>query len=173
MYLTTHAAVGILISQSVQSPLAAFGLSFASHFVLDIIPHGDENVETWAREKGKRAVFVAAVDVGLLSVFLASLYATHNLTKIALIQAGIIGAILPDLIAIVFPVLHQYTSWFFLVRLINRLQHWVQLHQVWRGHNWFHHFTHRVIHKHISLTKGIIIQVVIVLASLILAAKLY
>lgn len=173
MYLTTHAAVGILISQSVHTPLEAFGLSFASHFVLDMIPHGDENVETWAREKGKRAVFVAAIDVGMLSVFLASLYATHNLTKIALIQAGIIGAILPDLIAIVFPVIHHYTSWFFLVRLINKIQHWLQIHQLWRGHNWVHHLTHRVIHKHISLTKGIIMQLIIVVAALIAAAKLY
>lgn len=173
MYLTTHAAVGILISQSVHTPWEAFGLSFASHFVLDMIPHGDENVETWARQKGKRALFVAVTDVALLSLFLASLYATNNLTKIALIQAGIIGSILPDLIAIVFPVIHQYTSWFFLVRLINRLQHWLQIHQLWRAHNWMHHFTHRVIHKQISLTKGIIMQVIIVVAALIAAAKLY
>lgn len=173
MYLTTHAAVGILISQGVQSPLAAFGLSFASHFVLDVIPHGDENVETWAREKGKRALLVASIDVGLLSLFVISLYATNNLSKIAVTQAGIFGAVLPDLIAIVFPVLHQFTNWFFLVRATDKIQHWLQLHRLWRGHNMLHHFTHRIIHKHISLTKGIIMQTIIAVAALVLAAKLY
>ncbi len=173
MYLTTHAAVGILISQGVTSPLTAFGISFASHFVLDIIPHGDENVETWAREKGKRALLVATVDVAVLSAFVLSLYATNNLPKIAVTQAGIFGAILPDLIAIVFPVIHQYTNWFFLVRITNKLQHWLQFHRLWHGHNMLHHFTHRIIHKHISLRKGIVMQTVIVVIALVLAAKLY
>ena len=173
MYLTTHAAVGVLISQSVSTPLAAFGLSFASHFVLDVIPHGDENVETWAREKGKRALLVATVDVGLLAAFVLSLYATNNLPKIAVTQAGIFGAVVPDLIAIVFPVIHQYTNWFFLVRATDRIQHWLQLHHLWHGHNALHHFTHRLIHKHISLRKGIAMQMIIVIMALVLAAQLY
>lgn len=173
MYLTTHAAVGVLISQSLHDPLTAFGFSFASHFALDMIPHGDEHVEMWARKKGKYALLVGAVDVGLLFLFLASLYATHNLSQIALLQAGILGAILPDLIAIVFPVIHQYTNWFFLVRMLDKLQHWLQLHHLWRGHNWLHHVTHRVIHKHISLTKGLVLQCGIVITALVLAARLY
>lgn len=173
MYLTTHAAVGVLMSQAVGRPLEAFALSFASHFVLDIIPHGDESVETWAREKGRRALFVAMADVGLLSAFVLSLYATHNITKIALLQAGVLGAILPDLIAIVLPVIHHYTNWFFLMRMVNKLQHWLQLHHLWRGHNWVHHWTHRIIHKHISLRKGLVMQMIIVIIALVLAARLY
>ena len=44
MFLTTHAAAGIAISHYVHNPWAVFALSFASHFVLDFIPHGDENL---------------------------------------------------------------------------------------------------------------------------------
>ncbi len=171
MYLSTHAAVGVLISQTVDKPLPVFLLSFASHFLLDVIPHGDEDVERWARTKPWRGVMIALVDLGLLFVFLAALYATNNLPQIVLISAGIIGAVLPDLIAIVVPVLHQYTSWFFLIRLVDRLQHWLQLHQLWRGHNWIHHLTHRIIHKHISLRHGIALQFLILVGALVLAAK--
>ncbi len=173
MYLTTHAAVGILISEAVKNPTEAFFFAFASHFVLDIIPHGDEHVEEWARKKSRYALFVAVVDIGLLTALLGSLYTTNNLPRVALLSAGIIGSILPDFLSIVFPVIHQYTNWFFLIRLFHWAQRKLGLPYLWRGHNWFHHVMHRVIHKRISLTKGLIMQVAIVVVALLIAAKLY
>lgn len=171
MYLTTHAAVGVLIAEAVKNPTEAFFLAFASHFVLDVIPHGDEHVEEWARKKSRYAMVVAFLDIGLLTAFLASLYATNNLPRMALISAGVIGSVLPDLLSIVFPVIHHYTSWFFLVRIFHWTQRKMGLPYVWRGHNWFHHWTHRRIHKHISLKWGIVLQVFIIAVSMVLAMR--
>lgn len=172
MYLTTHAAVGVLIAEAVKNPTEAFFLAFASHFVLDVIPHGDEHVEEWARKKSRYALFVAVADLGLLIALLGSLYATNNLPRVALLSAGIIGSILPDFLSIVFPVIHQYTNWFFLVRLFHWAQRKIGLPYVWRSHNWFHHWTHRRIHKHISLKWGMVLQMCIIIVSLVLAMRI-
>ena len=41
MYITVHTSVGLLIGQAVSNWPTAFILGMASHFALDIIPHGD------------------------------------------------------------------------------------------------------------------------------------
>ncbi len=172
MYLTTHAAVGVLISQSVKSPLWAFVLSFLSHFALDMIPHGDEDVGTWARKKPINALFIALIDVGLLTAMLGSLYAARDLPQMAIISAGVIGSVLPDFLSNIFPIIHHYTSWLFIVRLIHRLQYRLGLISIWRGHDWFHRLTHGTIRTHMRLRTGIMMQVAIVAVCLVVGLGL-
>ncbi|MBI4414925.1 MAG: hypothetical protein HY566_01660 [Candidatus Kerfeldbacteria bacterium] len=166
MYLTTHAAVGILISQAVNRPIEAFVLSFVSHFVLDFVPHGDENVGGWVRKSPKNAFLIAMIDILLIFGFLFALYATQNLPVMARISAGIIGAVLPDFLSSVFPVIHYYTSWLVIVRIIHRMQYKLGLIPIWRGHDWIHKLTHRVIPSRVSFRTGLIYQAVLVIACL-------
>ena len=42
MYLIGHAAVGATLATAVTiNPLAALGIGFVSHYLVDFIPHGD------------------------------------------------------------------------------------------------------------------------------------
>jgi hypothetical protein len=49
MFLIGHAAVGLVAASWTDNPLLAFVIGFASHFVADAIPHGDEPVGPWAK----------------------------------------------------------------------------------------------------------------------------
>lgn len=166
MYLTTHAAVGVLISQAVNRPAEAFVLAFVSHFVLDFVPHGDEDVGGWVRKSPKNALLIAGADIVLIFGLLFALYTTQNLPTMARVSAGIIGAVLPDFLSSVFPIIHYYSNWLMIVRIIHRLQSWLGLRQVWRGHDWFHRLTHRAIPTRISLRTGLIYQAVLVVVCL-------
>lgn len=44
MFITPHTSVALWISTKVTDPFLAFILGLISHFVLDIIPHGDDNL---------------------------------------------------------------------------------------------------------------------------------
>lgn len=167
MYLTAHAAVGVLISQSVERPLWVFVFSFLSHFILDFIPHGDEDVGIWIKKRPRNAFVVGLLDLGLLTIFLAILYATKDLPQMALISAGVIGAILPDLLTNIFPLLHQYTSWLSVVRGVYWLQRKLGLTILWRGHDWFHRFSHTASHRRITIKQGLILQGLVVSIALV------
>ena len=42
MTLTTHAAAGIVVAYWTGDPMLGFFAAILSHFILDMIPHGDE-----------------------------------------------------------------------------------------------------------------------------------
>ncbi len=172
MYLTTHAAVGVLISQTVDRPLWVFVLSVLSHFVLDFIPHGDENIGHWVREKKKNALLIGIIDVGLLSLMLIFLYSTQSLPQMAPISAGVIGAVVPDLLSNIFPVIHHYTSWFFLVRLIHGAVNKMRVRHLVRLHDWFHRLTHNATNAHLTIKQGILLQTAIVIIAVTIALNL-
>jgi len=55
MTLTTHAVVGAAIAASMPNhPILGFTLAFASHFVLDVIPHWDYPLLSYTRDNGNR-----------------------------------------------------------------------------------------------------------------------
>jgi len=166
MYLTTHAAVGVLISQSVERPLWVFLFSFLSHFVLDFIPHGDEDVGTWIQKRPRNAFVVGLLDLGLLTMFLSILYATKDLPQMALISAGVIGAVLPDFLTNIFPLLHERMSWMAVVRLVYHTQRRLGLRTIWRGHDWFHRLSHTASHRRITIKQGLVMQIVILVVAL-------
>ncbi|MCX6743297.1 MAG: hypothetical protein NT116_03600 [Candidatus Parcubacteria bacterium] len=94
MFLTVHSAIGIIIGQNVHNPFLAFILGLASHYVFDLIPHGDTN----APEKWKNNIhiaFAALLDMTILIIFLLFLG-----TKIQIINLNtalaFFGAIIPD-----------------------------------------------------------------------------
>jgi hypothetical protein len=96
MFLTVHAPLGIIIGQHVNDPFLAFVIGFISHYILDIIPHGDTDVP----QKYKNTIYIVLaglIDSAcliLLSVFLL----LHNVGLLTpSIILGTFGAILPDL----------------------------------------------------------------------------
>lgn len=179
MYLTTHAAVGVLISQGVERPLWVFVFSFLSHLVLDIIPHGDDDgvrkqeAVKWVPNKMKLVTLVSLVDLALLAGMLLALYGTNNLPNRTLLTAGVIGAVIPDLISSAFPVIHYYTSWFFLVRLFTKLQQKIGLSRFWRLHNWLHRHSHNSFNVRITYKKGLLLQGGITVVAFLAALGLF
>lgn len=167
MFLTTHAAAGILISHYVQNPYEIFGLSFASHFVLDFIPHGDETLyhdEEWKiLKKFKRPILINLFDlIGLVSLILFAINNPGDTTS-RLMMIGIIGGILPDFLSYLFPIIHERMSWLFLVRWLYRLTKPTGLRYLVRAQNWIHNVLHHeIIRRDIPFWLGLTGQFILV-----------
>lgn len=101
MTLTTHAAIGAAIGSAVGNPVLGFVLGAISHFLIDMIPHGDNQLSDLFRiHKKRRKLAVAYVMVDgviamymVMAVFLGRTDATH-----IAFAAAISGSILPDLL---------------------------------------------------------------------------
>ena len=100
MFLTVHSAAGLLIAEQTNNIWLAFSLGFLSHFLLDMIPHGDN---TLVKEKFKFSdneirllKRLTGTDVLIMGVMLLSLYLTGHLPDIWLAAWAVAGTILPD-----------------------------------------------------------------------------
>lgn len=101
MTLTTHATIGAVIARAVGSPVLAFIFGFISHFLVDMIPHGDtglsDNFRVYKRKR-KQAVAYVLVD-GVVAIFFVLILAnTRDIESMRTFTWGIVGGVLPDLI---------------------------------------------------------------------------
>jgi len=106
MILTTHAVVGAALASFLPShPVAAFAVGFASHFVLDAIPHVDYPIKSRSVNPRigapmvlDRALLQDAVTIGSDGLFgiIAALFLFSSSANFWAILMGAIGAILPD-----------------------------------------------------------------------------
>ena len=109
MYLTTHAAAGLLVGAIVQQPAAAFAGGFISHFLLDMVPHEppEDLILTYPRDNAhdkqtvRKKTIVSLFDLAGMAVvvyFALELAPSGEdfLRTIPSIAAGITGGILPD-----------------------------------------------------------------------------
>jgi hypothetical protein len=100
MLLSIHAATGALIGQQTNNPLLSFALGLISHFVLDAIPHGDQDwIEDYKgndQSRAKRIIFLVVLDAVILVVLLVSQFFYRSLAPTLSIASGILGGILPD-----------------------------------------------------------------------------
>ena len=127
MFITTHAAVGALVGAAFpNNRLLAFTAGFVSHFLLDMIPHGDEHMLDGYKSgsKVRRALAYVSID-GIVAVFtiIAILSAAPHSLHGAM-KWGIIGGVLPDLLV----GLYEVTKW-----------------KVLRAYTAFHHRNHHAI----------------------------
>jgi hypothetical protein len=90
--------MGVLLGQNVPTPGLAFSLGVASHFMLDLIPHGDSQLYKNYKEghSVKKSVIYAAVDSAFSILLFIYLLETASYASRAAIVAGVIGAVVPD-----------------------------------------------------------------------------
>lgn len=100
MFLATHATVGAMIGRAVPNPILAFILAFFSHFLMDMIPHGDSHVYD-DYTKGKRvrmAVSYTVIDAVITAYLIVGISQARLFDNGMAVAAGIIGGLLPDLL---------------------------------------------------------------------------
>ncbi|MEA3272684.1 MAG: hypothetical protein U9P90_03375 [Patescibacteria group bacterium] len=151
MYLSVHTCVGAIIGRFSPNPIVAFLLGIVSHFILDMIPHGDMKTYEEFR-KGKKVVRELSITLldGIFSMYVAMFilvgYARtgHEIN----IAAGIIGAGLPDVLTLIY----RITKIKFL-KCVDDL----------------HYFAHRIIpqKKEIPYFFGIAYQIILLFCLLI------
>jgi hypothetical protein len=115
MILTTHAVVGAALATCLPShPAAAFAVGFASHFVLDAIPHIDYPIKSRSVDPKigapmafDRALLQDAVTIGSDGLFgmSVSLLLFSSSANFWAVLMDAVGAVLPD------PLQFAYTRW--------------------------------------------------------------
>ncbi|MFA6255016.1 MAG: hypothetical protein WC675_03205 [Patescibacteria group bacterium] len=147
MFLTVHATLGTIIGEYTGNIGLAFAAGFVSHFILDMIPHGDQDLMT--REKSNLAkqdlvltAKIASADGLVMIIFLAILYWQHIIPLTLPVLAGIIGSIAPDFI-----------NGFYLLTK----------HPWLKKYSYYHFALHDFIKIRLSITTGFICQLLIVI----------
>lgn len=143
MLLTVHATAGALIGQQINNPYLAFVLAFISHFILDMIPHGDQD---WIEEykgnqkaKVKKIISIVTLDILALLALLISKYYFNSFVPTLNVVAGIIGGVLPDLLVGI----HELSN-----KLFKKFYH-------------FHFVIHDMIKYQPSTASGLFFQIII------------
>ncbi len=148
MLLATHAITGAIVGRASPDPVVAFVIGFISHFLLDMIPHGDAGLNKDYRnnQKIRRAVAYVTMDAVLTVYLILGIRQAHQFDDGANVSAGIAGGLLPD----------------FLIGLYYVLKpQWLEkFHDL---HFFFHNF---IVNRRrdIPLSLGIGLQAVIIMA---------
>jgi hypothetical protein len=99
MLLITHAITGAALSTIQKSIPAGFFIGLVSHYLLDMIPHYDHNVEAFKNQDKagiRKTLALIALD-GLASVIIPLLlFSPANWPQFFILFSAIIGSILPD-----------------------------------------------------------------------------
>lgn len=130
MIVTNHAIAGAIIAVVVQQPLVAIIASFASHFVLDALPHFGIDV------KGKNVairnnlpLFRAVLRIDILLILLAFIFIPVLLKDTVAIVITIlcmIAAVSPDFVWI-YRYIKEYKTGVLLPKgLFSRFHKWIQ-----------------------------------------------
>jgi len=102
MFIAGHAIAGALIGQQIgEGAILIFLLAFISHFLLDLIPHGDHHhvVDFYFGKKQKLKALYSTIIVDAIAtiIIVVTLLTFVNLNRVA-VAWGVIGAVLPDLL---------------------------------------------------------------------------
>ena len=99
MFLTVHAATGVIIGQTTNSLPFAFIFGFIFHFLMDMIPHGDKSLLRLTKDrksKIKLMAGIASVDAVIMGLFLVFIFNRGLGLNYLPIAFGVAGSILPD-----------------------------------------------------------------------------
>ena len=103
MLETPHVAVGAAIASQIPNPLISIPLAFASHFVLELVPHWNPHLNTELKRFGKvtdKSTKIVAIDV-VLSIAVGSFIAYQTLPNsahAASILVASLASVLPDVV---------------------------------------------------------------------------
>lgn len=100
MTLVIHATVGAIVGRYLPNPFLAFIAGFVSHFLVDIIPHGDSAV--YKRYKSglhkKRSTALVLIDGSLAIITSLLLVNLGTFESLRAASWAIVGSVLPDLL---------------------------------------------------------------------------
>lgn len=105
MLETPHVAVGAAIASKIPNPYIAIPLSFASHFVLEKVPHWNPHIYTEIKKHGKvtkKSLTIIVVDA-LIALFLGTYIASTvlpNSSHALTILFSCFASVLPDTVEI-------------------------------------------------------------------------
>lgn len=116
MTISTHTAIGAAIGFSVGNPILGFILGFLSHFIVDMIPHGDSDMSDQLRVKKvniKRIIAYGTVDAITALILIVILFNAVPSEITTVLGATIVGSILPDLLVGIYDLTKsKYLTWF-------------------------------------------------------------
>lgn len=100
MTLTTHATLGALVGAAIGSPLAAFLIGLLSHFLIDMIPHGDRELYTAHRTKrGQHRAYAFVTLDAICAIVVTAIIMASPVHAFGLsVALGILGSLTPDLL---------------------------------------------------------------------------
>ena len=101
MLETPHVFIGAAIAVAVPNPLISIPLAFASHFVMEMVPHWNPHLNTEMEKFGKptrRSTAITAVDstLALVSGSFIAFQFLPNMSQAFLILACCFASVLPD-----------------------------------------------------------------------------
>lgn len=113
--------VGAAIASKIPNPLIAIPLAFASHFVLERIPHWNPHLNTETKKYGaptKRSTVIVVIDstLALTSGLLISASALPNTAHAATILFACFASVLPDVIE---------APYFYLKYRVELIKRWI------------------------------------------------
>ena len=139
MFLTVHAAAGLSVATFTGNPFIAFVLGFFSHFLIDMIPHGDEKIDAftnrWTRKH--RIAALAVIDIVIAAVPFFLFLKPLILANPAVSLMGALGGMMPDFI--------QGLAMFKKHKLLTLYERW-------------HRWAHTLLKQEIPFRYGIIVQ---------------
>ncbi len=146
MLLSVHATVGAIIGEQVNTPLLAFILGFISHFILDIIPHGDEELIKAYRNdfKNRGMLYLIIFDLISTAVLLFLLFFFQQISFSYTVIWGIIGGVIPDFMVAIHEISHK---------------HFCRTHKV---HYWTHDKLCLTLNWTMPLKLGLLLQILII-----------
>lgn len=124
MFITPHTAAAIYLSTRLSNPLLAFLAGLFSHFILDVIPHGDEKMGHHLKlepERWRYMIKLSVIDLILTSALLVFFWSKQVIVDRAVFILAILGAWLPDIL------------W-----VAARTWHWSILNKFWHWHSKIH-----------------------------------
>ena len=100
MFLTVHAASGILIGQATGNVWLALIGGIISHFLLDLVPHGDQDLGKGKphQERLKILLRFGIVDTMLMLTMVGALLYTNTDLQTPAVVLAVFGALIPDAI---------------------------------------------------------------------------
>jgi len=100
MLETPHVAVGAAIATKIPNPFISIPLAFASHVVLDKIPHWNPHTYTEAQENGipkKRSIIIISIDILValsLGLYMASLQMPNTAHAVTIVAASLASVLI-------------------------------------------------------------------------------
>lgn len=153
MLETPHVLIGAAIATKIPNPAIAIPLAFASHFVLEMIPHWNPHLNTEIRNFGKPTVqstVVTAIDstIALISGSFIAYKALPNTAQALTIFFACFAAVLPDVIE---------GPYFFLKMKNAFIKKWIDIQ--------------KAVQSDAPIAPGLITQVVTIIAAILWIKK--